>query len=178
MNWNRVLYDFHYIILNRIINQIPSWRIRRYFYVNFGMRIEEEARIGIGTVILNPKGIHIGKRSVINENCYLDGRGKLQIGHDTSISAYTKILSASHKENSGEFRYFENRTVIGNYVWIGTGAIILDGSRIKNYAVVGAGSVLKGTIKENEVAVGNPAKSIKKRNLASPYHLKYKAYFR
>lgn len=178
MDWNRVLYDFQYIILNRMINQIPSWVIRRYFYVNFGMKIDEGVRIGIGTVILNPKGIHIGRRSVVNENCYLDGRGKLQIGHDTSISAYTKILSASHKENSGEFQYFENRTVIGSYVWIGTGAMILDGSRIKNYAVVGAGSVLKGVVKESEIVVGNPARCIKKRDLMGPYHLKYKAYFR
>ena len=109
------------------------------------MRLQDGARIGIGTIVLHPRGIYVGKRSIINENCFLDGRGGLYIGRDTSISTYTKILSASHRENSGCFEYFTSKTYIGKHVWIGTGAIILDGSQINDYAVIGAGAVLKGT---------------------------------
>lgn len=177
-DWNRVWYDLQYVYLNKFTNQVPSWTIRRYIYKKCGMYLDTDVRIGTGTVIINPKGIRIGKRSVINENCFLDGRGGLQIGRDTSVSAYTRIISASHKHNSGSFQYFEKKTVIGSHVWVGIGAIILDGSRIKDYAVIGAGAVVKGIAEERDILVGNPAKCLKKRKVVNDYHLGYKAYFR
>lgn len=178
IDWNRVHYDWTYIVLNRFVNQIPSWLIRRYFYRKYGMNLKSDSRIGIGTIVLNPQGISLGKRCIVNENCFLDGRGGLYIGKDTSISAYTRIISASHKENSGNFQYFTRKTVIGNHVWIGIGATILDGSQIKDYAVIGAGAVFKGVALKQEVFIGNPAQCIRKRILKKDYHLKYKAYFR
>lgn len=178
VDWIRIHYDWTYIFLNRFINQIPCWTIRRYFYKKYKMKLKPDSRIGIGTIVLNPKKISLGTRSVVNENCFLDGRGGLQIGRDTSISAYTRIISASHKMNSGNFQYFERKTVIGNHVWIGTGATILDGAQIKDYSVIGAGAVLKGIVGRQEVFAGNPAKRIKKRKNMEDYHLKYKAYFR
>lgn len=178
ISWDRVRLDFNYILLNRVINHIPSWRVRKYLYKQFGMHLGDKARVGIGTVVLNPKGIYIGNRSVINENCYLDGRGILKIGHDASISAYSKILSASHRENSENFQYFERKTTIGNCTWIGTGAVILDGSQIKDFAIIGAGAVFKGIADERGIFIGNPAKCIKKRRLKKNYQLEYKPYFR
>lgn len=176
--WNRVAYDLQYIFLNKYVNQIPCWTIRKYIYSKCGIRLGKDARIGIGTVIIEPKKIIIGMRSVINENCYLDGRGKLFIGHDTSISSYTKILSASHRKNSKNFQYYEKKTEIGNYVWIGTGATVLDGSQIKNYTIIGAGAVIKGITEEGNVYIGNPAKFVKDGRIKNKYQLKYRAYFR
>ena len=178
MDWNQIGHNLEYIVLNKFVNQIPSWTIRRYLYLKFRMEIASDARIGIGTVIVNPSGIRIGKRSVVNENCFLDGRGGLKIGRDTSISAYTKIISASHRENGDDFQYFTSETKIGKHVWIGTGATILDGSYIRDYVVIGAGAVLKGDTKERDILVGNPAYRIKKREIKKDYHLKYIAYFR
>lgn len=177
-DWNRVNYDLQYIILNKVICHIPSWILRKYVYNKFGMQLEPGSRIGIGTVVINPKGIHVGKRSIINENCLLDGRGGLVIGCDTSISAYTRILSASHKANSGNFQYYERKTRIGSHVWIGTGATILDGSKVKDFAVIGAGAVFKGKTEEGDICVGNPAKCIKKRMVRNDYHLSLRTYFR
>lgn len=177
-NWNRVHYDLQYIILNKVVCHIPSWTARRYVYRKCGIRLESGSRIGIGTVVINPKGIWVGKRSVINESCLLDGRGGLVIGCDTSISAYTRILSASHKVNSGNFQYYERKTRIGSHVWIGTGATILDGSAVKDFAVIGAGAVFKGDAEEGDIYMGNPAKYIKKRMVRNDYHLSLKTYFR
>lgn len=176
--WNRVISDFQYIILNKFVNQIPCWQLRKVIYKKMGMTIGAGARIGIGTVVLNPIGIKIGDRSVVNENCMLDGRGELIIGHDSSISAYTKILTASHKSEGQNFDYYSQKTRIRNYVWTGTAAIILDGSDVKDYTVIGAGAVLKGKTEERDIMIGNPAKCIKKRELAQGYQIKYKPYFR
>ncbi len=178
ITWNRVILDMQYIVLNRVVNHIPCWWIRKKIYTKMGMTIGMGSRIGIGTIILNPSRIEIGNRSVINENCMLDGRGGLIIGHDTSISAYAKILTASHKSNGRNFDYYSQKTKIGSYVWLGTSSIILDGSVIKNYTIIGAGAVLKGVTEERDILVGNPAVCIKKRELNQTYQLKYQAYFR
>ena len=176
--WNRVKYDFQYVSLNKIVNQIPCWKLRKKIYEQMGMTLGKGARIGIGTIVLNPIGIKIGDRSVINENCVLDGRGGLIIGHDTSISAHTQILSASHRCEKQNFEYFVEKTRIRNYFWIGTAALILNGSEVKDYAVVGAGAVLKGKAEERDIMIGNPARCIRKRKVTGRYQLKYKAYFR
>ena len=178
IDWNRVLYDLQYVILNKVFCHIPSWTIRRHVYRKCGMHLEPGTRIGIGTVVINPKGIRVGQRSVINENCFLDGRGGLVIGCDTSISAYTRILSASHKVNSDNFQYYERKTRVGSHVWIGTGATILDGSNVKDFAVIGAGTVFKGDAEKGDIYVGNPAKCIKKRRVRNDYHLSLNTYFR
>lgn len=178
MEWSRFQYDLQYIVLNGFVNKIPLWSIRKMIYKKFGLHMGEEARIGIGTMIICPQNIKIGSRTVINENCVLDGRGGLIIGHDTSISMFTKILSASHKVNSSQFAYYTKKTVIGRCVWTGTGAVILDGTQIGNYAVIGANAVVKGYVGERQIMVGNPARELKKRMVNEKYRLAYKAYFR
>ncbi len=46
--------------------------------------------------------------------------------------------------------------IIGEYVWIGGGAIILPGVTIGNHAVIGAGSVGRESVPDCVVACGTP----------------------
>ncbi|NOD77071.1 MULTISPECIES: CatB-related O-acetyltransferase [unclassified Ruegeria] len=48
-------------------------------------------------------------------------------------------------------------TVIGNDVWIAYGALIMPGAKIGDGTIVGAGSVVRGTIPPYAVVTGNPA---------------------
>ena len=52
--------------------------------------------------------------------------------------------------------------VIEDNVWLGTGVIVLPGTLIKRGSVISAGSVVSGTIEENSLMVGNPARLKKK----------------
>lgn len=58
---------------------------------------------------------------------------------------------------------FPERTVIGNDVWIGAQAIIKQGVRIGNGAVVGAGSFVNKDVEPFSIVVGSPAKLLKYR---------------
>lgn len=178
MNIGRLKYDFKYIFLNTFVNKIPCWKIRKFLYLKFGMRLGKGSRIAINTIVMNPSGIEIGENVIINENCHLDGRGGLYIGNNTSISIYTKIITASHKINSNDFEYYEKSVNIGENVWVGCAAIILDGSIIDDGGVIGAGCVFKGKCSSNEVYVGNPAIKIKDRNIINKYKIYYEPYFR
>lgn len=164
--------DLRWIWLNGIVNKIPFWPLRWLFYVLCGMKIGKRSRIGIRTTIVYPKGIKLGEGVIINEDCYIDGRGGLKIGNNTSISIYCKIITASHSKTSDKFAYYSNETVIGRNVWIGTGAIILDNSALEDECVIGAGTVLKGKADCGKVYIGNPAKVSGDRGLTGKYELR------
>lgn len=50
------------------------------------------------------------------------------------------------------------QTVVGDYVSIGAGAVILPGVTLKKHAIVGAGAVVTKDVESYTVVVGNPAR--------------------
>lgn len=83
-------------------------------------------------------GVVIHKRAIIGENC--------------NIGSNVTIGGKSHSENV---------PVIGDNVFIATGAKILGSVKIGNNSVIGANAVVLEDIPDNCVAVGIPAKVIK-----------------
>ena len=51
---------------------------------------------------------------------------------------------------------------IGSGSWLGTGVVVLPGATIGRNVVVGAGSVVVGELPDHCVAVGSPAKPVKR----------------
>ena len=58
---------------------------------------------------------------------------------------------------------YKGDTVIGSDVWIGQNAVILPGVKIGSGAIIGANSVVGSDIRPYSVAVGNPAREIRRR---------------
>jgi maltose O-acetyltransferase len=119
-------------------------------------------------------GLSIDGPSVINRGCRIDTRGKVHIGKNVSISEEVTILTADHNVYDP---YCKSRLApvnIGDYVFIGTKAIILPGCNLGNGSVLAAGSVLTKSIPDYEIWGGTPARKIGDR----PTNLAYKAYYR
>jgi phosphonate metabolism protein (transferase hexapeptide repeat family) len=57
----------------------------------------------------------------------------------------------------------KNRAVIGPDVWIGHGAIIMPGVKIGTGAVIGSGAIVTKDVPNYSIAVGSPARVIKRR---------------
>ncbi|MDO5858124.1 acetyltransferase [Myroides odoratimimus] len=74
------------------------------------------------------------------------------VGHDTIINNYSSFMPSVNI--SGE-------VVIGEGVYVGTGAKIINLLEIGDYTVVGAGAVVAKTLPAKCTAVGIPAKPIK-----------------
>lgn len=93
--------------------------------------------------------------------------GGVKIGDNSLIAAQSYIIDTDHGIRAGELIRKQAYTVspvsIGKDVWIAAGCKILKGSQIGNGAIIGAQSVVKGTIPECAIAVGIPAKVIKYR---------------
>lgn len=175
---NRIIYDFKFVMLNCFVNRIPCWHLRKSFYLLCGMSIGKKTRIGINTIIFEPQKVCIGDRTIINDNCYIDARGGLNIGNDVSISAKSCIYTTSHDVDSSFFEYKEYACKVENNVWLGSNSLIIGPSLIKSNTVIGAGSVFKGVSEKNGIYIGNPAKLKKIRKIKQNYEVDFKAYFR
>jgi acetyltransferase-like isoleucine patch superfamily enzyme len=112
--------------------------------------------------------IYIGDNVAINRNCsiygsYYDKDTKIVIGDNVAIAPEVKFFAPSHKYQTLDLPDYGESIYIGDHVWIGGGAIILPGVTIGEGAIIGAGSVVTKDIPAWSIAVGNPAKVIKKR---------------
>ena len=159
-------------LLNDVLPHIPSWSLRRFVMQRLKMRIGKNSFIMKHVYIMTPQQLTIGDYSHINRGCTLDARGTIKIGNNVSVSHNVSIMSGSHDCNSVNFRGRFLPIRIDDYVWIGTGAIILQGVTIGKGAVVCAGAVVTKDVDPYDVVAGIPAKTIKQRNKELDYHCK------
>ncbi len=112
--------------------------------------------------------ISLGSNCTVNSYAILYGHGGLEIGNDVRIAPQVMLMPMNHiyKDPHVPIRKQGIRArgiKIGDDVWLGAGSIVLDGVTIGRGSVVGAGAVITKDIPPNSVAVGAPARVIKKR---------------
>lgn len=112
--------------------------------------------------------IEIGDDVGLNGTSIVSRSKKIIIGSGSIIAPNVIIMDSDFHalwppENRVTNPGLENDkdVIIGKNVWIGTGSIILKGTVIGDNSIVGAGSVVTGTVCANVVVAGNPAKIIK-----------------
>lgn len=107
-----------------------------------------------------------GDNVYFNVNCVVLDCAPIKIGSNVFFAPGVQLYTANHPLEAELRKTLENALSIsiGNDCWIGGNSIILPGITIGNGCVIGAGSVLTKDIPDNSLAVGNPAKVIKKLN--------------
>lgn len=133
------------------------------------INIDQNSLITDG-VIIAPYGgsIKIESNVFIGPYCVLYGHGGLKIGKNTMIAAHSIVVPSNHSfvdsaKPINSQPHINLGIEIGEDVWIGCGVKILDGVSIGNGCVIGAGSVVNRSLPDYSIAVGVPARVIKKR---------------
>ena len=163
--WKKSIYYAITLFGNVVINKIPSRHLRKWFYQAMGAKIGKHTVICRRADVLYPKGLKFADNIAVGWFVDLDARGGIMVDHDTNISSHTQFITGSHDIDDPEFTASFLPIEIGHHCWIGTGAIVLQGVKIGNGAVVAAGALVTKDIPENEVWGGVPAKFIRKRGV-------------
>jgi acetyltransferase-like isoleucine patch superfamily enzyme len=112
--------------------------------------IGNQTIIGIGNVIIGP--VTIGNEVMLAQNIVVSGLNHGYEDVDTS--------PRSQKETCSQI-------TISDDVWIGANSVITAGVTLGKHCIIGAGSIVTKDIPPFSVAVGNPAKVIKKYDPSS-----------
>lgn len=109
--------------------------------------IGNKSIIGIGCTLIGP--IKIGNEVMLAQNIVLSG-----LNHDYIDVTISPLMQ----------KVVCKQIVIADHVWIGANSVITAGVTLGKHSIIGAGSIVTKDIPEYSVALGNPAKVIKKYN--------------
>jgi acetyltransferase-like isoleucine patch superfamily enzyme len=107
--------------------------------------------------------ISIGDHTFINYGTSISAYERVTIGRHCLLGHYVLILDRN--EHGVEVRKQAPppaQTVIEDHVWIGSRVTILPGVRVGRHSVVGANSVVTRSIPPNCLAVGSPARIVRR----------------
>lgn len=120
-----------------------------------------------GQVCLTDRVVEIGDRCLIGKGSGIVGHFSITIGNDVWTGHDVYITDQNHGYQDVNLPISaqtmpEREVQIGAGSWIGHGSIVLPGARIGEHVVIGANSVVTGEIPSFSVAVGAPARVIKR----------------
>ena len=109
--------------------------------------IGNNARVGIGSVIIGP--VYLGNKVGLGQHVFISG---FNHGYEDG------------ERDSNEQALVKKEVIIDDESHIGANSVIVAGVHIGKRCQIGAGSVVTKNIPDYSVAVGNPAKIIKRYN--------------
>lgn len=117
--------------------------------------------------VRNGARLSIGKTLVINSGAVILCSYKMTIGSGCLFARSAMILDSDHHrilDDDGNTTNDPEEVIIGDNVWFGINSTVLKGSKIENGSVVGANSLITGTIKEHTLMVNKPPREFSKIN--------------
>lgn len=111
--------------------------------------VSSHAAVGAGTVI--SQFATVAARAVVGENISLNVASI--VGHDVVLEDHCVISSMVNLGGA---------STIGSGTYVGMGAIIKEKVRIGSNSIIGMGAVVHADIPEGVIAVGNPARVVRR----------------
>ncbi len=145
--------------------------------IDFGKRLTTGSNCRIEAFIAdgdNSIKIHFGNDIQLNDNVHIASLRFVEIGDNVLMASHVYISDNSHGSYKGDESdtspdiiptkrpYYVAPVSIGDRVWIGEGVFVMPGVTIGEGAIIGAHSVVNKNIPANCIAVGAPAKVIKR----------------
>lgn len=115
--------------------------------------------------------LHIGVNCKFGDYVHITASERVTIGNDCLFASHIYISDTNHGDMTNDpmtppdsWPLSSTPVCIGERVWLGEGVAILPGSTIGDGCIIGAHAVVKGEIPAYTVAVGSPARIVKKYN--------------
>lgn len=111
------------------------------------------------------ENVHVGARTFVNSNLTALDVATITIGEDCQIGPNVQLLTPTHPVDPQPRRdklEAAQPITLGDNVWLGGGVIVCPGVSIGDNTVVGAGAVVTRDLPADVVAVGNPARVVRR----------------
>lgn len=147
-------------------------KISKGFTTGVGCRIEAYPQN-------QEKTLFIGENFQMNDYVHITATEKVIIGKNVLLASKIYISDTSHGSYAGdendsspdsipmERKMVSKQVIIEDNVWLGEFVSVLPGVTIGKGCIVGANSVVAKSLPPYVIAVGSPAKAIKKYNFQS-----------
>lgn len=167
----RIIKNFDSVYLSEILNDISrqSFPIPENTFIDKGVRINSLAKIAenckIGQYTSIGNDTNIGENTVVGRFCSIACNVTTTPGqHPTNflsshIFQYSSCINGVNQVSFNNYR----PVTIGNDVWIGKNAVIMDGINIGDGAVIGTGAIVTKDVPPYAIVGGVPAKIIRYR---------------
>ena len=143
-----------------IADNVTLYSTRRQYFAHMSspvrIFVEKNATVDIGSgTRINGATIHARKKISIGKNCLIAANTSILDSNGHSLCLYNPDLRINSQDSP-------KTTILEDSVWVGLNSIILKGVRVGYGSVIGAGCVVNDDIPPLCLAVGNPARIIKK----------------
>lgn len=135
-----------FLLVKMVCNFSPRWatRIQEYYFKKWGIRFHD-------------------KPNYISSKVWMDGTdySLIFIGKEVTISSYVRLLTHDWVLHTiaKSLDIKQDRLLgveIGDYSFIGSGTIIMPGSKIGKSCIIGAGTVVRGVVPDNSIYIVSP----------------------
>ncbi len=136
---------------------------------NRGIEIGDFVFLGRGTILSCKDGdIQLGDHTNLGFHCEVFSGSNVSVGRHGLLAAQAYLVGGGHEFQDAERAVIDqprtsNGIVLGENVWLGTGAKVLDGVRIGDDVVVGANAVVTDDLADGTIAAGVPARALRRR---------------
>lgn len=143
----------------------------RYIHIGEGTMLGPDVTLSAGMVpgqeCLSDPVVSIGDRCLIGKGSGIVGHFGIVIGDDVWTGHHVYITDQNHGYEDitrpiSQQTQPERPVSIGDGSWLGFGTVVLPGATIGRHCTIGAHSVVTGEIPDHSVAVGAPAKVIRR----------------
>ncbi len=133
--------------VKRILYEKLKEKVAFHTFIADDVIIADNAQVGQGSIIFSncivSVNAYIGEQVTINFSS--------RIGHDARIGSFSSLMCSVD---------IGGHTLVGENVFIGTGATIIHGRSIKDNIIIGAGGVVLRNLNKLGTYIGNPVQLI------------------
>lgn len=163
-------------LLLRVLWGIGQWGIRlsprpcfgwRSFVLRcFGAKLGVHVHTYASTKIYFPWNLTVGDWSAIGEDAFIYNLGPVMIGSKVTISHRAQLCAGTHDYTRADLPLLKPPIIVKDQAWICADAFVGPGVTIGEGAIIGARAVAMKDVPAWTIVAGNPAKLIKRRELA------------
>lgn len=147
-------YELRYLLFLRKRQRVSKWYTEKLYTLKairwnkkYGLDIQTN-EIGKGLYLGHAHNINVNPKAIIGSNCN-----------------FAKGITIG-RENRGTR---EGTPTIGNYVWIGTNAVVVGKITIGNDVLIAPNSYVNCDVPDHSIVIGNPCRIVTKENATKNY---------